>query len=127
MEELLRFDGPLVFVPRIATQDVELSGHVIPAGAQVSIALAVASRDPAEHQDPDTVDFARQERNFAFGGGPHRCLGSHLARMEMRVAFEEWHRRIPEYQLAPGFIPRVPWPAGLVGIDSLPLVFGGPA
>ena len=125
VEELLRVDGPLVFVPRIATQDVELAGQLIPAGAQVSIALAVASRDPAEHQDPDTVDFGRQDRNLAFGVGPHRCLGSHLARMEMRVAFEEWHRRIPEYQLPPGFIPRVTWPAGLVGIDGLPLVFGG--
>jgi cytochrome P450 len=127
VEELLRVDGPLVFVPRIATQDVELAGHLIPAGAQVSIALAVASRDPAEHEDPDTIDFTRQERNLAFGGGPHRCLGSHLARMEMRVAFDEWHRRIPEYHLAPGFIPRVTWPAGLVGIDTLPLVFAGAA
>jgi cytochrome P450 len=123
VEELLRFDGPLVVVPRIATQDVELAGHLIPAGSSVSVTLAVASRDPAEHRDPDTIDFRRQERHLAFGGGPHRCLGSHLARMEMRVALEEWRRRIPEYQLAPGAVPRARWPAGLVGIDSLPLVF----
>jgi cytochrome P450 len=123
VEELLRFDGPVVFVPRIATQDVDLAGQRIPAGAYVMITIAVGSRDPAEHPDPDTVDFGRQERHLAFGVGPHRCLGSHLARMEMRVAFEEWHRRIPEYELAPGVTPRATWPAGLVGIDSLPLVF----
>jgi cytochrome P450 len=123
VEELLRVDGPVVFVPRIATQDVELAGQRVPAGSYVMIAIAPASRDPAEHRDPDSIDFGRQERHLAFGGGPHRCLGSHLARMEMRVALEEWHRRIPEYELAPGVIPRPTWPAAVVGIDSLPLVF----
>jgi cytochrome P450 len=123
VEELLRFDGPVVFIPRIAVQDVELAGQTIPAGSYVMVTLAVASRDPAEHADPDTIDFQRQERHLAFGVGPHRCLGSHLARMEMRVALEEWHRRIPEYELAPGVTPQVRWPAGVVGIDSLPLVW----
>ncbi len=123
VEELLRFDGPVVFVPRIATQDVELAGQLIPAGSHAMVAVAVAGRDPAEHPDPDTINLRRQERHLAFGAGPHRCLGSHLARMEMRVAFEEWHRRIPEYELAPGVVPRCTWPAGVVGIDRLPLVF----
>jgi cytochrome P450 len=123
VEELLRFDGPVVFVPRIAVRDVELAGEVIPAGALVMVTIAVANRDPAEHADPDAIDLDRQERHLAFGGGPHRCLGSHLARMEMRMALAEWHRKIPEYELAPGVTPRVSWPAGLVGIDSLPLVF----
>jgi cytochrome P450 len=125
VEELLRFDGPLLFVLRMATRDIELAGTLIPAGAQVNVAVAVAGRDPAEHPDPDTVDFGRQERSLAFGVGPHRCLGLHLARMEMRVALAEWHRRIPEYALAPGTSPRVTWPAGLVGIPRLPLVFPG--
>ncbi len=123
VEELLRVDGPVVFVPRVASQDVELGGQTIPAGSEVQLAIAVANRDPAEHADPDTVDLLRQERHYAFGGGPHRCLGSHLARMEMREVLAEWHSRIPEYELAPGFTPRVPWPAGLVGLDTLPLVF----
>jgi cytochrome P450 len=123
VEELLRVDGPLLFVPRVTTQDVEIAGQLIPAGALVQVMVAVADRDPAPHPDPDVIDFSRQERNLAFGGGPHRCLGSHLARMEMRVAIEEWHRRIPEYQLAPGPAPRVTWPAGVVGIAHLPLVF----
>jgi cytochrome P450 len=123
VEELLRVDGPLLFVPRVTTQDVEVAGQLIPAGTLVQVMVAVADRDPAGHPDPDVIDFARQERNLAFGGGPHRCLGSHLARMEMRVAIEEWHRRIPDYELAPGPAPRVTWPAGVVGIRHLPLVF----
>jgi cytochrome P450 len=126
VEELLRFDGPVLFVPRIAVQDVELAGQTIPAGSYIIVTIAVASRDPAEHADPDTIDFRRQERNLAFGVGPHRCLGSHLARMEMRVALAEWHRRIPEYELAPGVTPQVRWPAGVVGIDSVPLVWPVP-
>jgi cytochrome P450 len=123
VEELLRVDGPVFFVPRIATEDVDLAGQRIPAGSYVMVAIAAASRDPAEHRAPDAVDFGRQERNLAFGVGPHRCLGAHLARMEMRVALEEWHRRIPEYRIAPGVTPRVSWPAGVIGFDSLPLVF----
>ena len=116
-------DGPVVFLPRAATRDVRLGEHTIAAGATVNVAIAVANRDPAEHPDPDEIDFRRQERHLAFGGGPHRCLGSHLARMEMREVLQEWHRRIPDYQLAPGVTPRVDWPTGLVGLDSLPLVF----
>jgi cytochrome P450 len=123
VEELLRMDGPVVFLPRVASQDIELGGHTIPAGSEVQVAIAVANRDPAEHADPDEIDLHRQERHYAFGGGPHRCLGSHLARMEMREVLTEWHRRIPEYELAPGFTPRVEWPTGLVGLDTLPLVF----
>lgn len=129
VEELLRMDGPVVFLPRVASQDIELGGHTIPAGSRVQVAIAAANRDPAEHADPDEIDLRRQEPHHAFGGGPHRCLGSHLARMEMREVLAEWHSRIPEYELAPGFTPRVEWPTGLVGLDTLPLVFppGAPA
>jgi cytochrome P450 len=129
VEELLRVDGPVVFLPRVASQDIELGGHTIPAGSEIQVAIAVANRDPAEHAEPDEIDLRRQERHLAFGGGPHRCLGSHLARMEMREVLAEWHSRIPDYELAPGFTPRVEWPTGLVGLDTLPLVFppGGAA
>jgi cytochrome P450 len=123
VEELLRMDGPVVFVPRVASQDIELGGHTIPAGSEIQVAIAVANRDPAEHVGPDEIHLRRQERHYAFGGGPHRCLGAHLARMEMREVLAEWHRRIPDYELAPGFTPRVDWPTGLVGLDTLPLVF----
>jgi cytochrome P450 len=123
VEELLRFDGPVVTVPRVATQDVDVGGRTIPADSYVAVALAAANHDPAGHPDPAAVDFGRNERHLAFGGGPHGCLGAHLARMEMRVALEEWHRRIPEYDLAPGASTAADWPAALVGLDHLHLVF----
>jgi cytochrome P450 len=124
VEELLRTDGPVVTVPRGGPPDVERAGQLIPAGAYVAVAIGAANHDTAEYADPDTVDFGRDTQNMAFGGGPHGCLGAHLARMEMRVAIEEWHRRIPDYQIAPGASVRAGWPAGLIGLDSLPLVFG---
>jgi cytochrome P450 len=123
IEELLRFDGPVVTVPRVAVQDVDVGGRVIPADSYVAVAIAAANHDPAVHPDPGAVDFRRGERHLAFGGGPHGCLGAHLARLEMRVALEEWHRRIPDYQLAPGANTRADWPAALVGLDHLQLVF----
>lgn len=123
VEELLRVDGPVVTVPRVATRDVEVAGHMIPADSYVAVAIGAANHDTAEHAEPDTVDFRRDSRSLAFGGGPHGCLGAHLARMEMQVAIEEWHRRIPDYHIAPGEIVSAGWPAGLIGLDHLPLVF----
>lgn len=123
VEELLRVDGPVVTVPRVANRDVEVAGHMIPADSYVAVAIGAANHDTAEYPDPDTVDFERDSRNLAFGGGPHGCLGAHLARMEMRVALEEWHRKIPNYQIAPGASVSAGWPAGLIGLDHLPLVF----
>jgi len=72
------------------------------------------------------VDFRRGGRNLAFGGGPHGCLGAHLARMEMRVALEDWHRRIPDYQVAPDVVIEADWPAALIGLDHLRLIFPNP-
>jgi cytochrome P450 len=126
VEELLRFDGPVVTVPRVATRDVEVAGRTIPADAHVAVAIAAANHDPAQHADPSGVDFGRKERHLAFGGGPHGCLGAHLARLEMRVALEEWHRRIPDYRLAPAANATAAWPAALVGLDHLTLAFPAP-
>src|SRR5262245_42479811 len=126
IEELLRFDGPVVTVPRVATRDVEVAGHVIPADSYVAVGIGAANHDVAEHKDPETVDFRRGGRNLAFGGGPHGCLGAHLARMEMRVALEEWHRRIPDYQVAPDVVIEADWPAALIGLDHLRLIFPNP-
>jgi cytochrome P450 len=126
VEELLRWETPVVAVPRIATQDLTLRGVEIKQGAVVTFLLGAANTDAAHFKDANEVDFAR-ERNIhlAFGSGPHRCLGSHLARMEMRVALEEWHRRIPDYAIAPGETPR--YSAGIREVMHLPLVWSASA
>jgi cytochrome P450 len=124
IEELLRWETPVQHVSRRATRDIELDGGAtIPAGNRVSIALASANVDPEGLPGADEVDVRRGDvRNFAFGGGPHRCLGSNLARMELRTVVRTWHDRIPEYSLAPGT--QLVWNgATLRGLDHLPLVW----
>ena len=80
--------------------------------------------DPATFGDPFDVDFERAPNNhIAFGGGVHRCLGSNLARRELRVVLREWHRRIPEYRLAPGH-EDLEYPAGLRHVKDLTLSWG---
>ncbi len=122
-EEMLRIDPANCVLPRVATRDVELYGQHIPAGSNVGVALGAANRDPAELDDPDIFDVERAYNHLTFGGGPHRCVGIHLARMEFAVVLEEWHRRLPSYRLAPGYTPRITWPSGVVGLDTVPLVF----
>jgi cytochrome P450 len=105
VEELLRWESPVPSgVPRIATQDTELpNGEKLSAGTAVMISYGAANVDPSEFGDAFDVRFDRDvNRHIAFGGGVHRCLGSHLARRELRVTLREWHRRIPEYRIKPG-------------------------
>jgi cytochrome P450 len=125
IEELLRWETPVPGVARVAMQDVEVGGCPISKGERVSPLLGAANTDPAEFPDPEVVDFARSpNRHRAFGGGPHRCLGSHLARMELRVAMREFHRRIPDYDIKPGA--ELTFTAALRSVESLPMVFPVP-
>lgn len=122
IEELLRWETPVPGVVRVAMQDVEVGGCPISKGERVSPLLGAANTDPAEFPDPEVVDFTRSpNRHRAFGGGPHRCLGSHLARMELRVALREFHRRIPDYEIKPGT--QLTFTAALRSVESLPLTF----
>ncbi len=122
IEELLRWETPVPGVARVAMQDVEIGGCPISKGERVSPLLGAANTDPAEFPDPDVVDFRRNpNRHRAFGGGPHRCLGSHLARMELRVALREFHRRIPDYEIKPGT--ELKYTEALRSVESLPLIF----
>jgi cytochrome P450 len=122
IEEMLRHQTPVMMVPRVIAQDFELGGVQMSAGDSATLMIGAANCDKAEFEQSDEVMLDREaNRHLAFGGGPHRCLGSHLARMELRVALEEFHKRIPEYKIADGT--EIHFSAGIRQADNLPLVF----
>jgi cytochrome P450 len=101
-EEALRWEPPITTVVRRAVRDCELGGVAIPAGTNVSVSVAAANRDPTRYPDPDRFDPTRKNiAHLTFGGGPHLCLGMHLARMEGTVAINALLDRLPELRLDP--------------------------
>lgn len=103
IEELMRFESPVMLGHRHLAADMELGGKVYPAGTKLEVLWAAANVDPEAFEDPLTVDFQRSSnRHIAFASGFHRCLGSHLARLELRVGIGQFHRRIPDYWVTPG-------------------------
>jgi cytochrome P450 len=122
IEELLRAYSP-VTMARIAVEDIEVGGCPMKAGDKVLMNFPGANRDPAVFENPDDVILDRaQNRHVAFGAGIHRCAGSNLARMELRVAVEEWIKRIPSFRLADDG--EVTWAGGQVrGPRQVPVVF----
>jgi cytochrome P450 len=104
VEEVLRFDGPILSTLRRATEDVDLGGTTIPAGALVMVVVSSANHDEAVFPDAETFhpDRAAPVGHLAFGQGVHFCAGAVLARLETRVALERLSRRLPSLRLAAG-------------------------
>jgi cytochrome P450 len=122
VEELLRWETPVQGVVRVTTEDSEIGGCPVDKGRVVNVMLGSANTDESVWDDVDTVDFGREgNRHIAFGGGAHRCLGSHLARMELRVALEEWHAAIPDYRVREGVV--LQYSQGLRAVENLELVW----
>jgi cytochrome P450 len=90
----------------VLTRDTEVHGQALKQGERVMLGFGVAARDPQVFDDPMTVDIHRQKQgHLIFGAGIHRCLGSHLARVEIRVAIEEFLSAIPHFTLDPEATP----------------------
>lgn len=126
IEEALRLETPLLNITRLATTDTEVGGVAIPAGSTVMLMLAAANRDEERYDDPNCFDIFRQhpKPHISFGQGPHACLGTHLARIEMRVAVNLLLDRLPNLRLSPdGNDPHI---RGQVfrSPTSLPVLFG---
>jgi cytochrome P450 len=100
VEELLRFTSPTQYMTRTTTRDVEVRDTVIPANSKVALLLGSGNRDPREFERPDEFDIFRPNpRILAFGHGAHVCLGAAVARLEGRVALEEFLARFPDYEV----------------------------
>lgn len=119
VEEFLRYFA-FVAPARKVMVDGDFHGCPVSKGDMVLVPLSAITRDPSRFPQADQVVIDREVNNHAaFGLGPHRCLGSHLARRELRVALEEWHKRIPDYRLTEGV--EVIEHGGMYGIDQLEL------
>jgi hypothetical protein len=101
IEELLRYETPVQWLARTAASDVEMHDTVIAAGDRLILLWASANRDERRIADPDVLNLRRSAvHHMALGEGIHHCIGAPLARMESRIAFEEFFRRVPEYEVA---------------------------
>jgi len=124
VEEALRYDASVQITERHTAEQVELGGVVIPAGEPVTLLLGAGNRDPAQYQDPERLDIARQNvRPLSFGGGIHHCLGAQLARLELEAVFTRLIERMPDLRL-----PEIDNPAWrhnftLRGLATLPAVW----
>jgi len=122
IEEFLRYFA-FVTPGRKIMQDTDFHGCPVKKGQMVWMPLSAPNRDPREFEQADQVVVDRaMNRHIAFGAGPHRCLGSHLAREELRVGLGEWHRHLPDYRLAEGAT-LIEHAGVQIGLDSLPLVW----
>ena len=122
VEELVRFHS-FVLLPRRVTRELSFHGALFREEDQVLVPTQAANRDPLEFEDPAELRYERQpNRHLGYGLGPHRCLGIHLARRELRIGLQALHRKLPDYSLDPNR-PAVGF-GGMKGLASLPLKKG---
>jgi cytochrome P450 len=120
VEECLRYFS-IASTVRVVTRDAEFAGCPMKAGDRVVLPTASAARDTRQYPGPDEFRLDRfPNPHLAFGAGPHRCAGAHLARLELRIALEEWHRRIPDYELVDS-VPISEYVGAVAGLTALPL------
>jgi cytochrome P450 len=123
VDEFLRIDPPVTGLSRLTTTDTEIGGCPIPAGSRVYWSMAAANRDPEEFERPGEFALDRkQNRHLSFGAGPHRCIGSNVARLNLRVVMERILTRMHDIRITPGDTYR--YSAKLTyGPDHLPVTF----
>lgn len=124
LDEFLRIEPPVINIYRICRRDAEVGGQRIHEGERVVVHLGSANRDPAVFTDPDMLDLGREaNKHLTFGLGPHRCVGSHLARMNLRILFEEVLSRMERIELDRERPPTQLPTTAAWGLDSLPITF----
>jgi cytochrome P450 len=124
LEELLRYDGPVQTLGRLATEDLEVGGKLVRKGQRLLLVFGSANRDPAQFASPDELDLARRENHHVgFGLGIHFCLGAPLARLEAQVALGTLVQRLPGLELATESLAWLETLAFPHGLKALPVSF----
>jgi cytochrome P450 len=125
VEEFLRLFTPSLGAGRTVTADLDFHGFAFREGDRVQVLNGAANRDPRKFPKPREFDLARENlrEHLAFGGGPHKCLGAPIGRMEMRIMLEEILRRLPDFQIARGELVEYPTKSGVLGYDKVPATF----
>jgi cytochrome P450 len=125
VEEIVRLEPPAPMLPRVTTAEVTIGDITLPADTQVRLCVAAINRDDSDEISTDGVVMdGKVHRHWGYGGGPHRCLGSHLARMELTLVLNEWLKRIPEFSVEAGYEPHIIFPAQTFALARVPLKLG---
>jgi hypothetical protein len=125
VEEIVRLEPPAPMLPRVTTTEVTIGHVTLPADTMVRLCVAAINRDDSDEiSTNDVVMDGKVHRHWGFGGGPHRCLGSHLARLELKLIVDEWLRRIPEFSVKVGEDPEIVFPASTFSLECVPLKLG---
>lgn len=125
IEEIVRLEPSAPVAPRVLTETVVVGGMTLPAGSSVFLCMALINRDGSDSTSTDELTMdGKVHRHWGFGGGPHRCLGSHLARMELTVIVDEWLKRISRFELPADYEPEIKFPSKTFALKELPLRLG---
>jgi len=125
IEEIVRLEPSAPVAPRVTTEIVTAGGMMLPAGTPVRLCMAAVNRDGSDAMSTnDLVMDGKVHRHWGFGGGPHRCLGSHLARIELTIIVAEWLKQIPDFELPPDYTPEIRFPSNTFALKELPLHWG---
>lgn len=122
IEEIVRLEPAAPLAARVTTDFVEIGGMTLPPGTPVRLCTAAINRDGTDATSTDDLVMdGKVHRHWGFGGGPHRCIGSHLARIQLTAVLVEWLRQIPNFELPPGYIPEIKFPSKSFALRTLPL------
>jgi cytochrome P450 len=122
IEEIVRLEPAAPLAARVTTDFVEIGGMTLPPGTPVRLCTAAINRDGTDATSTDELVMdGKVHRHWGFGGGPHRCIGSHLARIQLTAVIVEWLRQIPNFEAPPGYIPEIKFPSKSFALRTLPL------
>lgn len=122
VEEIVRLEPAAPLAARVTTDFVDVGGMTLPPGTPVRLCTAAINRDGTDAiSTDDLIMDGKMHRHWGFGGGPHRCIGSHLARIELTIVVDEWLKQIPDFELLEGFAPEIKFPSKSFALESLPL------